>query len=150
MLLAGIVRALLALLVAVAAVAIFTQVVFRFVLATPLAWPEELAVLVFAWITFLGAAYVQADDSHLAIDAVRRALRPPLQRRLDQFRLAVIGGCSLVLIWQGTALALRTLPLTYPAMGVSRALLYVSVPVCFAIGLVFVLRHVIGRPAAAA
>ena len=50
----------------------------------------------------------------------------------------MIAACSLVVIWQGVALSLRTLPLEYPAMGVSRAWLYASAPVCFAIGLVYV------------
>ena len=87
-------------------------------------------------VDLLGAAYVQRDDSHLSIDSLRRLAGPRLGRALDALRLGVIAACSLVVIWQGVALSLQTLPLEYPAMGVSRAWIYARAPVCFAIGLV--------------
>jgi TRAP-type C4-dicarboxylate transport system permease small subunit len=144
-LLEGLVRAALATLLAAASLAILVQVFLRYVLAAPLSWAEEFAVLVFAWIIFLGAALVQASDSHLSIDLLRHAAGPRFAAALDLFRLAVIFVCSAVLIWQGVALARQTLPLEYPAMGVSRAWLYGAVPACFAIGLAFVLRSFVSR-----
>src|SRR4051812_34197874 len=59
---------------AAASIAMLVQVFARFVLSAPLPWPEEFAVLLFAWITFLGAAAVQYDDSHLSIDSLRGRL----------------------------------------------------------------------------
>lgn len=117
---------------------ILAQVFMRYVLGAPISWAEEFAVLVFAWLIFLGAAYVQRDDSHLSIDSLRRLAGPRVAIALDALRLGVIAACSLVVIWQGVALSLQTLPLEYPAMGASRAWLYASAPVCFAIGLVYV------------
>ena len=118
---------------------ILAQVFMRYVLGAPISWAEEFAVLVFAWLIFLGAAYVQRDDSHLSIDSLRRLAGARLAFALDVIRLAVIAACSLVVIWQGVALSLQTLTLEYPAMGVSRAWLYASAPAGFAIGLVYVL-----------
>lgn len=132
------VELVLACALAACSAAILAQVFMRYVLGAPISWAEEFAVLVFAWLIFLGAAYVQRDDSHLSIDALRRAAGPRLAAVLDGLRLAVIAACSLVLVWQGVALGLRTLPLEYPAMGVSRAWLYAAAPVCFAVGLVYV------------
>lgn len=123
---------------AAASLVILGQVFMRYVLGAPISWAEEFAVLVFAWLIFLGAAYVQRDDSHLSIDSLRRLASPRLALALDVTRLAVIAACSLVVIWQGIALSLQTLPLEYPAMGVSRSWLYASAPVGFAIGLVYV------------
>jgi TRAP-type C4-dicarboxylate transport system permease small subunit len=116
------------------------QVVARFVFAAPYSWAEELAVLLFAWITFLGAAAVQRDDSHLSIDTLRSQLSPRGARTLDVVRRLAIVACCAVLIWQGVALSMRMWPLEFPAMGVSRSLLYLSVPVGFAFSLVFALR----------
>lgn len=141
----GAVRAALAALLAAASLTILAQVFLRYVLAAPVSWAEEFAVLAFAWIIFLGAALVQASDSHLSIDMLRHGAGPRFAAALDVFRLAVILACSAVLIWQGIALARQTLPLEYPAMGVSRAWLYGAVPVCFGIGLVFVLRSLLTR-----
>ena len=144
-LLEGLVRAALATLLGAASLAILGQVFMRYVLAAPVSWAEEFAVLALAWIIFLGAALVQANDSHLSIDMLRRDAGACLAAALDIFRLAVILLCSAVLIWQGVALARQTLPLEYPAMGVSRAWLYGAVPVCFAIGLAFALRSLSQR-----
>ncbi len=123
---------------AAASLVILAQVFMRYVLGAPISWAEELAVLVFAWLIFLGAAYVQRDDSHLSIDVLRRAAGPRLALALDAVRLAVIAACSLVVIWQGIALSRQTLPLEYPAMGVSRSWLYASAPAGFAVGLAYV------------
>jgi TRAP-type C4-dicarboxylate transport system permease small subunit len=64
---------------------------------------------------------------------------------MDALRLIVIAACSLVAIRQGVILTQRTMPLLYPAMEITRALLYASVPVCFAIGLVYMAADVYGR-----
>jgi TRAP-type transport system small permease protein len=130
---------------AASSLVILAQVFMRYVLGAPISWAEEFAVLVFAWLIFLGAAYVQRDDSHLSIDSLRRLAGPRLALVLDVIRLAVIAVCSVVVIWQGVALSLQTLPLEYPAMGVSRAWLYASAPAGFAIGLACVLVALRGR-----
>jgi TRAP-type C4-dicarboxylate transport system permease small subunit len=135
--------ALVALAVAIMSLAILLQVFCRYVLNAPLTWPEELAVLLFAWMIFLGAALVQGSDSHIAIDTLRRRAGARVGRALDLARHAAIGFCAVVLIWQGIGLAGRTVQLTYPAMGISRAFLYGAVPVCFALLLLNVVRSAI-------
>jgi len=140
-----VVAGLLAILMAAASLAILAQVFFRYVLNAPISWAEEFAVLLFAWIIFLGAAYVQRTDSHLSIDSLRRIAGPRLALALDLLRAGIIALSAIVIIWQGIALSLRTLPLLYPAMGVSRSLLYVSAPVCFAVGLVYLAADLMRR-----
>jgi TRAP-type C4-dicarboxylate transport system permease small subunit len=135
----------LAALTAVMSLAILIQVLCRVLLGTAIVWAEEFAVLLFAWMIFLGSAYGQRNDSHLSIDTLRNALGRRARLAMDAFRLIVIAACSLVAIWQGVILTQRTVPLLYPAMEITRALLYVSVPVCFAIGLVYMVVDVCGR-----
>ena len=125
---------------AVASVVMLAQVVARFVFASPFSWAEELAVLLFAWITFIGAAAVQRSDSHLSIDTLRGRLPPRGQRALDVFRRVVIAACCALLIYEGIALSVRMWPLEFPAMGVTRSLLYLSVPVGCLFSLLFVLH----------
>jgi TRAP-type C4-dicarboxylate transport system permease small subunit len=130
---------------AFAGVAMFTQVVMRYVFSAPLVWPEELATLLLAWITFLGAAAVQADDSHLGIDTLRAYLAPRGKVVLDLFRRGTIIVCCIVLTVQGLALSQRMWPLEFPALGITRSLLYLSVPIGFGVSLVFALRSLIRR-----
>jgi TRAP-type transport system small permease protein len=134
---------LVALALAVTSLAILLQVFCRYVLNAPLTWPEELAVLTFGWMIFLGAALVQGSDSHISIDTLRRRAGARVGRLLDLVRHIAIGIAAVVLIWQGMGLASRTVRLAYPAMGISRAFLYGAVPVCFALLLVNLVRSAI-------
>ena len=125
---------------AAASLAMLAQIIARFLFSSPFIWAEEFAVLLFAWITFLGAAAVQADDSHLSID-VLSARAGPLGRRLfDGLRLAAIIAISAVLVYQSIALSRTMWLLAFPAMGISRGWLYISVSVGFGLSLLLALR----------
>ncbi len=131
---------------ALACLAMLGQVAARYVFGAPIVWAEEFAVLLFAWITFLGAAVVQAEDSHLSIDVLRARLGPRFGRVLDGLRRLVIVVCSGVIAYQGVMLSQRMWGLEFPAMGVSRGLLYASVPAGFLLSLLFALRARAGAP----
>ena len=115
-----------ALLVAVGV--IFFQVVLRYVLASPSSWLDEFAVLVFAWMIFLGAAIAQRTDSHIAMGTLVALLPRSMQRALYVLRCVAIALVLGVLFWQGLQLTLRLHSVEYPAMGISRGFLYVSLP----------------------
>src|ERR1035437_10196640 len=66
----------------VAVVAIFTQVILRYVFNQPSSWLDEFAVLVFAWMIFIGAAVAQRTDSHVAMDVIVKLLPLWVQRIL--------------------------------------------------------------------
>src|SRR5699024_9041135 len=63
-----ILKHILNLIFAILTTAVFTQVVFRFVLKKPLAWTEELAIYCLVWLTFLGAAYALSQRAHIGVD----------------------------------------------------------------------------------
>jgi TRAP-type C4-dicarboxylate transport system permease small subunit len=135
----------LAIINGVMSLAIFVQVVCRFAFGTAIVWAEEFAVLLFAWMIFIGAAYAQRNDSHLSIDTARAMASPKVGLALDAFRLLVIAACSIVAIWEGVGLAIRVLPLLYPAMEITRAWLYAGVPVGFGLGLIYMVYDIYGR-----
>lgn len=49
-------------------VVITAGVIMRYVLNSPLAWTEELAQMLFVWISFLGAALATARKKHIVVD----------------------------------------------------------------------------------
>jgi TRAP-type transport system small permease protein len=107
---------------------VFVSVVFRYVLNRPLAWTEELASLLFAWLTFVGAFGGFRTRSHIAIDTLMVFLpggvRRAIQRVVDATVLCVLA----LFVWQGTRLCLTTWGLEFPAMEISRGYLYLSLP----------------------
>ncbi len=108
---------------------VFVSVLFRYVLDSPLSWTEELASLLFAWLTFLGAYIGSRSRSHIVIDTLVIFLPPGVRRALA--RLVDMGVLLLlgVFAWQGIRLTITTWSLEFPAMEISRGYLYASLPV---------------------
>ena len=140
-----VIDAALVLTVAAAAVVMLVQVAMRYLLAAPLTWAEEFAVLAFGWMTFLGAAYTQRTRSDIAVDSLRNLAGPRLGAALDALRWLGIAVAAGVLIVQGTRLTAATWSLEYPAMGLPRGLLYLAVPVGFGLVVIELLRQVAAR-----
>lgn len=138
-------RVVAALALGVTGAVMFMQIVARYVFDAPFAWADEFVTLLFSWIIFLGAAAVQRSDSHLSVDTLRAHLGPSAQAVLDVIRRVVIIACCVVLVWQGIALSAKMWPLEYPAMEVTRSLLYMTVPISGAFMAVFALRSLLLR-----
>jgi TRAP-type C4-dicarboxylate transport system permease small subunit len=110
-------------------VLVFVSVLFRYVLNRPLAWTEELASLLFAWLTFVGAYVGFRTRSHIQIDTLMtclpRAGRRAIRNVVDLCVLALLA----IFIWQGFTLTVTTWSLEFPAMEISRGYLYASLPI---------------------
>jgi len=125
---------------------VFVSVVFRYILNSPLTWSEELASLLFAWLTFVGAYVGFRTHSHIRIDTVTMFL--PATVRRGVLLLADVGVLFLLLvfIWQGFSLVATTWSLEFPAMEISRGYLYVSLPIgaCLMLGAILLSWRVKG------
>ena len=70
------------------------QVFCRFVLDSPLIWSEELVRLFLVWLTFLGAAVLCWDGTHLNVDAFFIKIPPKPRRWVRRFNRA----CAVVFL----------------------------------------------------
>ena len=134
-----IVGGLLALIMGGMTILVFSSVVLRYVLNSPVTWSEELASLLFAWLTFVGAYVGFRTHSHIRIDTLTMLLPPGVRSGL---RRAVDAGVLLVLsvfVWQGFSLVTTTWSLEFPAMEISRGYLYLSLPIGACLMLVAIL-----------
>jgi TRAP-type C4-dicarboxylate transport system permease small subunit len=108
---------------------VFVSVLFRYVLNRPLAWTEELASLLFAWLTFVGAYVGFRTRSHIRIDTLTTFLPPGFQRVIRRCVDLCVLALLAIFIWQGFMLTVTTWSLEFPAMEISRGYLYVSLPI---------------------
>ena len=119
----------LALCMGVMTCIVFISVLFRYVLNSPLTWIEELASLLFAWVTFVGAYVGFRSRSHISIDTLVVFLPPVVRHWVARF----VDVCVLLLLalflWEGISLTLTTWSLEFPAMEISRGYLYLAIPV---------------------
>jgi TRAP-type C4-dicarboxylate transport system permease small subunit len=134
---------LLGLTVFVTTVAIFTQVVSRYLFNHPISWMDEFAVLIFAWMIFLGVAIAQKNNEHIGIDIVARVLPPRVQGVLAIFTNMLILLVLVFLFVQGISLTMKTAGLKYPAMEISRGFLYVSIPVMMPLMAFYLIRIIV-------
>jgi TRAP-type C4-dicarboxylate transport system permease small subunit len=116
-------------LFAVLTIAVFVQVVARYVFNQPPTWTEELARFCQVWIVLLAASICVRKGSHLSVDYLGPALGARGRRAV-----AAITGCliavyaAVVMIW-GVRLMLIGSLQTSPAMQWNMALVYLVFPV---------------------
>lgn len=104
-------------------------VVFRFIIESSLAFPEELIRYIFIWVVALGSAVAFRRNAHAAIGMVVEMLPPALKRLA---LLAATGASATffgVLIYQGLLITNRVIPQISPALEVSMGWVYAAVPV---------------------
>ena len=133
------INGILALIMGSMTILVFSSVVLRYVLNSPVTWSEELASLLFAWLTFVGAYVGFRTHSHIRIDTLTMFLPAGLRSGI---RRAVEAGVLVVLsvfIWQGFSLVTTTWSLEFPAMEISRGYLYLSLPIGACLMLVAIL-----------
>ncbi len=96
------------------------QIFFRYVLNTPLRWPEELSRLLLVWLTYLGALVLSESGHHISVSFLYDRLSPLSRRAADLlatlmgvgfFGALVVGGLGLVGSMRGIRLPALQLPL---------------------------------------
>lgn len=111
------------------------QVIWRYVLQTPLSWSEEIARLAMIWLTFIAASFVSAKHQHIAVDLIgdepaggdkrsgplrqmMRCLRSP---RLVQCIILIT---TLSLLLGGLNFVWRVYPVGSPSVNISMSYWY--------------------------
>ena len=116
-------------LVAVMTVAVFLQVLYRYVLTQPLYWSEELARYLFVWLSILGATLGLQKRGHFGLDFFFRMFPEQVKRCMGFFIHLLMGAVVLVILVQGITLVQKTVLQESPAMGISMSWAYASLPV---------------------
>lgn len=123
------INAFLALCVGAMTCVVLTGVTFRYVLNNPLPWPEELASLLFAWMTFVGAYVGVRHGNHISINTLVIFLPQGLRRAVARFAEMFVLVLLALFTYQGFRYTLRTWSLEFPAMEISRGYLYAALPI---------------------
>lgn len=105
------------------------QVLFRYVLATPLSWSEELARYCFVWIVFLGAAIGLQRGFHLGVDLLVNTFPKPIRNGLEIMCFVLIGGFAVTVAYASLSVLEMNTMQRSPAMGVQMSWIYVAIPI---------------------
>src|SRR5690625_913073 len=94
-------------------------VFYRYVLHNALTWSDEVAMLCFTWVVFLGAALLIREKGHVRIELIESVLPDSLNwvlHLLIQLLIFIVGFCMVWFGWDYTQLTVgQTAPATrYP------------------------------------
>ena len=130
-----------ALLMGVAAVLVFFQVVTRFVLGASATWTEILARGLIVWVVFLGSAVTFRQGAMISILAVARAIPVTanlwLQRGVTCLTLIFLW----ILVWYGYLITVRVSHQMISMLEIPYTWFYAAIPIGAACAMVSVLAH---------
>jgi len=128
-------------LVVVLGVVVFLQVFNRYVLKAPLTWSEELAMLLFQWVAFLGSAVGVKRMSHFGIDLIVKKMPLHLQGMIRALIPVLMGVVAFVMVFEGVRLLQFTRNEMYTALRLSHAWAYAAIPVSGLLSLFYLLQR---------
>jgi|OpeIllAssembly_1097287.scaffolds.fasta_scaffold458824_2 TRAP-type C4-dicarboxylate transport system permease small subunit len=118
-----------ALLMAAMTILVFLQVLFRYLLNSPLDWSEELASFALVWMALLGACVGLKKDEHPRLDLIISRLPQKTQRLIRiLFNLAILSMLVLLAYYSLKLTVSMRLQLT-AALQYSVSFVYAVLPV---------------------
>jgi TRAP-type C4-dicarboxylate transport system permease small subunit len=126
----GAINAVIVLLFAVILVAMFAQVVFRYVIGSPLSWSEEVSRYMFVWLCYLGAYVAILRGAHIGGDYLTSRFSAGIVRGLNVGLGLIIIGSLIFVAYRGVLLALDNVGAGWWTVSfLSMSLPYAAVPV---------------------
>jgi len=116
-------------IISLMAVAVFAEVIFRYVLPLPLFWTEEFARYCLVWSSLLGAGVALKRGEHIAVTFFTNKF--PKRIQIDSFLLVQIFIVVFVgvILWGGICLVMITRHQLSPAMRIPMSWPYMAVPI---------------------
>lgn len=115
------------------------QVVFRYLLNSPLTGSEEGARALLVFVTMLGAAVALGSRAHMAIDYFRDLCPPSVQRFAVLISLVCILAIAALLLVKGMEFADRAMVQTTPALRIPKGYIVWAFPISGALMIFYAL-----------
>ena len=131
--------AILAVMVSTMACNVFCRFVLRF----SIYWADELAQSLLVWLTFLGAAVAIRESSHYSFDTIQNSLKGVTLKTYKILGNVIVIAMVAAMLYWSSIVTVGISSWIMPALGVSRALLYVACPVGCIFMLIYSFRNLI-------
>jgi tripartite ATP-independent transporter DctM subunit len=141
--LGGAVEAVAALLVLAEICVLFAGVVSRYVFHAPLVWSDELASILFLWLSMLGAVVALRRGEHMRMTALLQKVQPSTRAMLDAFAIAASVAFLVLIIWPSIDYAHEESFIVTPALEISNAWRAAAIPAGIGIMLVMALLRLL-------
>jgi TRAP-type C4-dicarboxylate transport system permease small subunit len=111
-------------------VCLLVSIFFRYIIGYALSFPEELSMLLFAWLVLLAGSLGVREDFHVRLTIITKKLPSIIQKLLTFLITAGIMVFGGVLVYSGQGLVARTVGNLSATIGYPIEILYYPAPVC--------------------
>jgi TRAP-type C4-dicarboxylate transport system permease small subunit len=122
---------------------LFAGVVSRYVFRSPLVWSDELASILFLWLSMLGSVIALRHGEHMRMTAFVGGLAPPRRALLDAFALAASLAFLALIMYPVVHYAAEEAMIVTPALEISNVWRASALPVGFGLMLVVALLRLL-------
>jgi tripartite ATP-independent transporter DctM subunit len=122
---------------------LFTGVVARYLLHTPVTWSDEVASILFIWLAMLGAAAAFQRNQHMKMTALSDRAGPMAGRVLQVLSLAVPLAFMLLIVHPAAEYALEERMVVTPALEISNAWRAFAFPTGVSLMIVFAICRMV-------
>lgn len=119
---------IIAVILIIMSLTIFSQVFSRFFLGASLSWSEELSRYLMAWLVFLGAAISIRKQSLIGVEAFVDLVSNNVKKYIKTFVYIVCLGFGVFLVLKGIDMLEIVATQKSPAMKVPMTWVYASIP----------------------
>ncbi|RZM01800.1 MAG: TRAP transporter small permease subunit, partial [Variovorax sp.] len=118
-------------------VVLFAGVMARYAFHAPLVWSDELASILFLWLSMLGAVVALRRGEHMRMTAVVGKVGPSTRRLMEALAVAASLAFLALVLWPAYEYAADEAFIVTPALEVSNAWRAAAIPVGVALMIVF-------------
>lgn len=138
-------RYICALFLSVIAISLMIQIFFRYVLLSPLTWPQELVGFLFVWFVYLGASYGVREGAHIRLTHHITILPEKIQRIIRIIADIMWLIFCVVMVIEGVKLvhSMFKFPYISQVFRISKAYIYTIIPIAFGLMGLRILWHII-------
>lgn len=130
------IRQLIAILLILMTIILFSQVISRYIMGTGLTWSEEIVRYLCIWMVFLGATCAQKDGSQIAVTALEEMLPRLPQNILTWVQKIIVIIYSGLVMWIGFGTLEVASMQASPNMRIPMNYVYLVIPVSMIIMLI--------------
>ena len=120
--------------------AVFLQVVMRYVFTAPLSWPEELVGLLLIWLACFGAAHLVREKEHIAFHFIKDRFPASLQSKVTFLVHLFVMIFFIIGLVQGVLYAFSEIDQVTDALQIPVCWVYFGVSFSFACMMLFELE----------
>lgn len=121
------------------------QVLGRFVFNISLATASELSIYAMIWAVFLGATVAFRSKKHIAMSFFKDRAGERVGRAISLFVIICLAVFLGIIALKGHDLTLRAMRQMSPAAGLPVGYVTMAMPICSALGLVFLLEELVDQ-----